>query len=895
VPIEIEGSRAAVDLRVVPDLEMAPGFLLVIFAERDAAEETETAGARGGEQDAALRHLERELEHLKTRLRETVEQSEASQEESKAANEELQAMNEELRSASEELETGREELHSINEELTTVNQELKGKVEELRRSNSDLQNLMTATQIATVFLDRSLCIQRYTPPAVALFRLIPADVGRPLSDLTSRLNYPDLAVHAERTLRSLSINETEVGHHDGRCFLARMLPYRTEQDRIAGVVLTFVDITERNRAETDLRESEERFRVTTDSIPQIVWRMDAAGRFEFFNRQWEVYTGATREPATLAELASQFVHPDDEAATLEAFSAARRESGPFLVEHRLRCTSGEYCWFLVRAEPHRDPDDGRTIHWYGTSTDIGERKRGEVALRTTAERLQLALATARLGTWERNLETGEVIWSPQFTEMYGLPAERERGTYEEWLEHVHPDDREAVAAETLAAIAERRDIMIELRSAPGDGPRWTIAHGRVIYDESGKAVRLIGVAGDITSRKEAEAALRQSEERYRRVVSSVADYAIFTLDPGGSITSWNPGAERIKGYTAEEIIGRNIVLFYTPEQLASGQPARELAAAASRGSCQIEDWRVRKDGSRIWEDDLIVPLHGGDGESLLGYAKICRDLSARKVAEDERARLLAAAQAARREAEAANRAKDQFLAVLSHELRAPLAPVQMALFALKLEKRLSARGRESLEMIERNVESETRLIDDLLDVSRIVHGKFDLMLAPMDLHACILRAVEVCEGDLRAKRLRLNQSLDAIHSHFQGDAARLQQVFWNLLKNAAKFTPEGGTITLLSIDVTGPNGAPGICVEVTDTGIGIPPEALPKLFDAFEQGGPDVVRIYGGLGLGLAISNAIVQAHGGQMRAESRGRDQGATFAVRLPNTSCAGAEERAY
>ena len=198
--------------------------------------------------EPAVRELERELEQSKAQLRDTVEQSDANQEELKAANEELQAMNEELRSSGEELETGREELQSINEELTTVNLEMKSKVDELARSNSDLQNLMASTQIATIFLDRTLCIQRYTPPAVTLFNLIPTDVGRPLADLTTRLNYPDLAADAERVLADLTVAELEVMHTDGRCFLARMRPYRTEDDRIAGVVLTFVDITERSKA-----------------------------------------------------------------------------------------------------------------------------------------------------------------------------------------------------------------------------------------------------------------------------------------------------------------------------------------------------------------------------------------------------------------------------------------------------------------------------------------------------------------------------------------------------------------------------------------------------------------------------------------------------------------------
>ena len=320
VPIEIEGRRKVVDLRVVPILENAPGYLLVVFTDREP-QAAPAEDAFASPREPAVRELERELEQAKATLRETVEQSEAAQEELKASNEELQAMNEELQSASEELETGREELQSINEELTTVNVEMKSKVEELGRSNSDLANLMAATQIATVFLDRHLCIQRYTPPAVALFNLIPSDVGRPLSDLTPRLLYPNLATDAQRVLDELSTLEMEVSHGDGRYFLARLLPYRADEDRISGVVLTFVDITARRRAEQESRETEARFRAVADVVPDLLWSRDATGRTNWCNQRWYEYTGQTIEQS-LGDGMLNAIHPEDRPG------AARRTSKP---------------------------------------------------------------------------------------------------------------------------------------------------------------------------------------------------------------------------------------------------------------------------------------------------------------------------------------------------------------------------------------------------------------------------------------------------------------------------------------------------------------------------------------------------------------------------------------
>jgi two-component system CheB/CheR fusion protein len=255
VPAQLDGQPSVVDLRVSPAYEIAPGFLLVVFEKRTATAEQATAAgeAPSSSQEPVVRHLERELEQVKARLRDIVEQSEASTEELKASNEELQAMNEELRSATEELETSREELQSINEELTTVNQEMKAKMDEIAHANSDLQNLMASTSIATVFLDRELSITRYTPSAVDLFHLIPGDLGRPLAHLKHRLEYPELITDAEHVLRTLVPIEREV-RGDGDWFLARMQPSRTVEDHIAGLVLTFVDITDRRRATEALRE-----------------------------------------------------------------------------------------------------------------------------------------------------------------------------------------------------------------------------------------------------------------------------------------------------------------------------------------------------------------------------------------------------------------------------------------------------------------------------------------------------------------------------------------------------------------------------------------------------------------------------------------------------------------
>jgi two-component system CheB/CheR fusion protein len=257
VPVDLDGELCYVDIRVSPAGAIAPGFMLVVFELRSRAAEAPASESEvKSAPEPLVRQLERELEQVKGHLRDTVEQYEASTEELKASNEELQAMNEELRSATEELETSREELQSINEELTTVNQEMKSKVDELAHANSDLQNLMASTAIATIFLNRELEIMRYTPSAVDLFHLIPSDLGRPLDNLNHRMDYSDLLADCGKVLRTLVPVEREVRDAEARWFLCRVQPYRTAEDHIAGLVLTFVDISQRRRAEETLKGSE---------------------------------------------------------------------------------------------------------------------------------------------------------------------------------------------------------------------------------------------------------------------------------------------------------------------------------------------------------------------------------------------------------------------------------------------------------------------------------------------------------------------------------------------------------------------------------------------------------------------------------------------------------------
>jgi len=358
---------------------------------------------------------------------------------------------------------------------------------------------------------------------------------------------------------------------------------------------------------------------------------------------------------------------------------------------------------------------------------------------------------------------------------------------------------------------------------------------------------------------------RSLEERFRALVSSVKDYAIFMLDPTGRIETWNAGAEQIKGYAADEIIGEHISRFYTPEDLAQGLPSALLATAVREGRVESEGWRVRRDGTRFWADVVITALVD-EGGRLIGFAKVTRDLTERLRAQQEQVRLA--------HAEEAVRLRDEFLSIAAHELRTPLSAVQLQLQSLlERPEGLDTRARSKVERACRSGERLVSLVNALLDVSRLTTGNFTISPSGFDLATAVNEVVERFRENATRAGSTVTVRTEGPVTGFW-DRLRMEQVVINLLTNSFKYA--AGTPVEISLR----GSEQEVVLTMSDAGPGIAESEWERIFHRFERATP--MRNFGGLGLGLYVARQIVEAHGGDIRPAHL-RPEGAHFVIRLP------------
>jgi PAS domain S-box-containing protein len=393
-----------------------------------------------------------------------------------------------------------------------------------------------------------------------------------------------------------------------------------------------------------------------------------------------------------------------------------------------------------------------------------------------------------------------------------------------------------------------------------------------LKDPHGKVAGFLKITRDLSERVSGGEALRQSEESFRLLLESLSEYAIFMLDTGGRVVTWNSGAKRIKGYEPEEIIGQHFSRFYPAHAIEAGTPERLLKLALDTGMAEDEGWRVRKDGTRFWGNVVITSLKDKLGVHR-GFAKVTRDLTDRRHSDHLKR---------------SEHRKDIFLATLAHELRNPLAPLLAGSEIIMKDTTASPTTRRVAEMFQRQVSQMSRLIEDLVDISRVTTGKIALRREQGVLQDIIRQAVEAAQPMITSKDQTLTLDLGRADVFLQCDPARITQAVGNLLGNASKYTQAGGSIWL-----TVENRSPGeVTISLKDNGRGIPPDQLSEIFELFERGG---VTSTDGLGIGLALVRTIARLHGGSVEAFSEGEGKGSEFILRLPTVPPTITEEEEF
>ena len=604
-------------------------------------------------------------------------------------------------------------------------------------------------------------------------------------------------------------------------------------------------------------------------------------------RSWN--TGAARTMGYEAEEIigsnfSRFYGPEDLAARKpqNELQIAAREGRVHDEGWRIR-KDGTRFWANTVITALRD-DAGRVTGYAKITRDLTERRAAEERLRHSEEIFRLLVASVRDYAIFLLDPTGHVVtWNAGAQRIKQYAPEEIIGQH--FSKFYPPEDLWKPPQELEIAIREG-SVEDEGWRVRKDGTRfWANVVITAVRDERGELRGFTKVTRDLTQRRRAEEQLRQSEEVFRLLVSSVKDYAIFLLDPTGHVATWNAGAQRIKGYAPEEIIGQHFSKFYPEEDL--DKPPRELEIAKRDGSVEDEGWRVRKDGTRFWANVVITAVYDEHRE-LRGFAKVTRDMTERKRAEEQlfkqrEARFLAEeerrrAEASYRVAQEANRAKDEFLMTLSHELRTPMTAILGWARLLPGLPPQEEMFREAVLAIGRSAQLQSRLIDDVLDVSRIVSGKLRLAVENVDVMRLLQSTIDTVRPSADAKAITIATAFAPGLGTITADGTRLQQILWNLLSNAIKFTPRNG-----EVKISARHTSSHVQFAVTDTGEGIDPNFLPHVFEAFRQAESPSTRVHGGLGLGLSIVRYLAEAHGGTVAAESAGRGEGATFTVTLP------------
>ncbi|MGJ5675579.1 MAG: ATP-binding protein [Nostochopsis sp.] len=671
-------------------------------------------------------------------------------------------------------------------------------------------------------------------------------------------------------------------------------------------------LSHRQHLETELRRREQQFKTLAENAPDIIARFDQNLRHVYVSPSVERSTGLAAS-AYIGKTHDEMGVPQEVCRLWQNYMRASFVSGQECrFEFDFPASDG-IRYYQTRMMPEF-ATNGSVESLLGITRDVTDYKRVEFALRQSEERWRLALAAAQMIVWEIDLKSQWVVCSEQANAIWGIQS----GANDEFTSAIHPDDREYVIETRTRAIAGEVPYILEYRVVSPDGKiHWLNSQGKVYYSREGEPERVIGVSVDISDRKQAEELLRLSTRRSQLLAQMGQVFAENFLEFDALLEMISKRIAELIGDScticllSEDRQWLNAVAIHhidvcdllnaVPQPAHQGLYARVLETGQplliptiSPEEFQLFVQPAYQCYHQHFEaySILLVPLRArGRVIGTIGVSRnqpgnpytlddqnFLQDLADRAALAIINAQLYQKTAQARQQAEAANRTKDEFLAILSHELRTPLNPILGWAKLLQRGKLNANKTALALETIERNTKLQVQLIEDLLNISRILQGKFSLNSCPVDLKSIIEAAIETVRLAAEAKSIQIKTSFASDVGNVLGDTSRLQQVVWNLLANAVKFTPRGG-----KVEVKLETSDLSVQIQVKDNGRGINSEFLPYVFDYFRQADSSMTRTFGGLGLGLAIVRQIIELHGGTVEAASPGEGRGATFTVSLP------------
>jgi two-component system, chemotaxis family, CheB/CheR fusion protein len=851
VPVEKHEKKIElIDLHVHPILSTSSDItsLLVIFKKKKESvspvEDSSILSLPNGDlTDQIICSLQAELKQSKENHQATIEELEAS-------NEELQAANEELVASNEELQSTNEELHSVNEELYTVNAEYQRKIGELTELTIDMDNLLKTSELGIMFLDEELKIRKFTPQFAKIFQLLPQDIGRPLRIFRHAFDYPELISDIQEVAERRIPLEKEIRTVDGKWYLFRVNPYLA-QLQVKGVVLSLVDISASQKTQASLKL----YSSLVESSSSVIFSCDLSGTVFTWNRAASELFQVPREQALGAKF--QLLLP--EATHVEVMKyLARVLRGDKVDQVELSFSGRDDCniHVVLTGSPLFDAK-GVLLGAAFIMHNVTERNEARQALQSQEALLRSVTESVPVFIWMNDPQGRFSFFNRRWASVIGDNEfyHLKNG----WLQHVHEDERRTIREQLQKALQSRLPLLTEFRLVTGDDSIvWMSMSVEPRYDENGEFLGLIGSCFDVTARKEAEQALRRREQELADFFEN-ATVGLHLLSEDGIITRANPAEAELLGYPVEEYVGQSFLKIYeNPEEanrllqrLKAGEILKDVT---SRLRCKDGSYKdVVLDASVLWSGDTYV------------HARcFVRDVTEQRKATEI--------------AQEAVRRRDQFLAVMSHELRNPLGAIRNAVQVLLTPGATEEVQARAVDVIGRQGNHMGHLLSDLLDVSRITQGKIELERSESDLCTLIQQTLPLVEHQIAKARHNLELLLPDEPIYALVDACRFTQIVENLLTNAIKYTNEGGLLKL-RLSRQGNEAV----LQVEDNGVGIESSFLETIFEPFFQLDETLERAQSGMGLGLTLSASLVHMHQGSIKATSNGPGQGACFTVKLP------------